>query len=258
LATPSASLSTPSIQVPSMTPRCPLPEGWSIILVNLGDTLSSLAEAYQTTEELLAEANCLKVPTLHAGTEFYVPYVYPTEIVAQCGPPSGWVFYTVKSGDTLFDLSRRLGVTVAKLQFANCLGSSTLIKAGQKLYVPFIPSTPVVPPTNTQAPSPSATAEGTATPTQLIPATSTSTRPPTQEPTYTTAPTRTPTEEPILTPTPTDVPTSTSTPTSIPTNTATSTQPATSTATSTSLPSPTSTETPVPPPPTNTVTPTLP
>jgi LysM repeat protein len=63
-----------------------------------------------------------------------------------CGPPEGWVSYTVQAGDNLFRLSRELGLTVAQLQSANCLGSSILIRAGDQLYVPVLPAGPTVTP----------------------------------------------------------------------------------------------------------------
>lgn len=208
----------------SPTPRCTPPEGWTVIMVSLGDTLSSIAQAFNTTEERLAEANCLEVTTLIPGTELYVPNVYPTETTEECGPPAGWVFYTVQTGDTLSLLARLFGVTIEQLQFANCLGSSTLIRAGQKLYVPFVPTATVMP-TETEKPKPSSTATiaFTFTPTLPNTATLTPTSLPTVLPTNTLTPTPTPTVLPSPTPTPTMLPSSTATDTPLPTDTATAT-----------------------------------
>jgi LysM repeat protein len=237
----------------SPTPRCSPPAGWAVIQVNLGDTLASIAQVYDTTEEILAEANCLEVDTLIAGTELYVPYVYPTEIVAQCGPPPGWVFYTIRPDDTLYSLGRFFGVTVQQLQLANCLGSSTVIRIGQKLYVPYVPTqTPVVDPSDTPQPQPSDTATYTPsatimitfTPTRVFTATPTSTLVSTQLPAHTSTPTITPTVLPSVTITPTIVPSNTATHTTLPTSTSTNTPvPPTPTATETPLPQ-TSTSTP--------------
>jgi membrane-bound lytic murein transglycosylase D len=44
--------------------------------------------------------------------------------------------YKVQSGDTLWDISRRFGVSVRTLQVANGLSSKSRIKVGQKLYIP--------------------------------------------------------------------------------------------------------------------------
>jgi len=83
------------------------------------------------------------------------PLDSPSLTSTVCGPPAKWVLYTVKAGDTLFDLSLRTDTTVRELQRANCL-AGTNIRAGQGLYVPFIP-TPT--PTATATPSPTWTAE---------------------------------------------------------------------------------------------------
>lgn len=60
-----------------------------------------------------------------------------------CGPPEGWVQYTVQSGDNLYRISLKFNITVDELKQANCLGSSTVIVVGEKIYVPNTPtSTP--------------------------------------------------------------------------------------------------------------------
>ena len=73
-------------------------------------------------------------------------------ITDSCGVPAGWILYTVKQGDTLSSLSRALGVSIAQLQSANCMGSSTQLYLGTSIYVPFTP--PVV---KTATPMPSKT-----------------------------------------------------------------------------------------------------
>ena len=78
-----------------------------------------------------------------------------------CGPPPTWVRYTVRRGDTLFDLSRRFGVSQSELQLANCLTDAN-IKFGQNLFVPFVPS-----PTPTETPPPSETPPPTPVPETL-------------------------------------------------------------------------------------------
>ncbi len=71
---------------------------------------------------------------------------------AMCGAPAGWVQYVVRQGDTLSGLSRALGVSVAQLQTANCMGNSTQLYAGTVIYVPFYPPVNTVKPTNTAVP----------------------------------------------------------------------------------------------------------
>ncbi len=61
-----------------------------------------------------------------------------------CAVPSGWVPYTVQSGDNLFRVGLRYGETVGDLFDANCLTGATL-EVGDVLYVP--PVTPRALPT---------------------------------------------------------------------------------------------------------------
>lgn len=67
----------------------------------------------------------------------------PVHTLVPCGSPNNWVVYIVQPGDSLFRISQIYGVTVAELQRANCLGTSTTLHTGQILYVP--PWSPVAP-----------------------------------------------------------------------------------------------------------------
>lgn len=238
-ATPTALPVTPLPGEPSPTPyptptpppptQCPPPKGWTPYIIQSGDTLMDLSAQFQIPVETLSKANCLFTSQLTPGTLIFVPPLptltitlttapeFPTATEPQptvkvCGPPPGWVIYIVKPGDTLYRLSRILGVTVADLQLANCLSNPSDIKAGMFLYVPFLPATPTFTPTRTQTKtpvSPSVTAiSPTATFTPVtpsstpVPPTSTFTpEPPT--PTFTSSPV------PSDTPIPSDTPSST-------------------------------------------------
>jgi len=84
-------------------------------------------------------------PAASPVTELYLPELAlaPTSLPSeQCGPPDGWFSYLVQPGDNLFRLSQELSVTITDLQLANCLGNSVLIRAGEKLFVPFVPAHP--------------------------------------------------------------------------------------------------------------------
>jgi LysM repeat protein len=123
---------------------CNPPSGWIQVTALSGDTVYSLAQRYKTTAENLNAANCLTSAELPAGMALYVPPV-PTVTVIPCGPPAGWVRnYIVRRGDTLSSIARLYNTTYPRLQVANCMGSSTTIYAGQRLWVPNIPiRTPV-------------------------------------------------------------------------------------------------------------------
>ena len=121
---------------------CAPPPGWIRITTSSGDTVYELAQRYKTTAESLNAANCLTSAELPAGLALYVPPV-PTVTVVPCGPPFGWVRnYVVQRGDTLFSIALSYNITYPQLQRGNCMGSSTIIYAGQRLWVPNVPRIP--------------------------------------------------------------------------------------------------------------------
>ncbi len=148
----------------------------------------------------------VSTPTLVPNT--FTPLPTSTQV---CTLPPGWVTYFVQAGDTLSKLSLATGATIAQLQQANCLGNSTQIITGQRLFVPKLPETPtatvtpIVSPTSTL---PVGTLPPSATPTHTpVPPTATFIPP---SPTNTSPPpsnTPTPSSTPIHTPTKIDEPT---------------------------------------------------
>ncbi|MCP4140389.1 MAG: LysM peptidoglycan-binding domain-containing protein [Chloroflexi bacterium] len=199
------SISSPSPTATIPAPIiCPAPKGWQPYIVQVGETLASLATRYGATTNMLQAANCLVGTDLLPDTQIYVPTV-PTLTPIPCGAPSGWISYTVKTGDNLYRIGLAYRVSVSQLQNANCLGYSTQITVGQKLRVPNVPtSTPAI--TNTLTPTqtttPIASETYTATATSIFTETPTETATATAtlaEPTLT--PTATNTENPTLTPT---------------------------------------------------------
>ncbi|HEX6035482.1 MAG TPA: LysM peptidoglycan-binding domain-containing protein [Anaerolineales bacterium] len=137
---------TPSLALALGSPTsCTPPSGWVLVTTRTGDTVYSLAQRYKTTAENLNTANCLTSAELPVGVALYVPPV-PTVTVIPCGPPFGWVRnYIVQRGDTLFRIALAYNITYPQLQRANCMGSSTTIYTGQRLWVPNIPPRTPVP-----------------------------------------------------------------------------------------------------------------
>lgn len=169
---------------------CPPPEGWIAVAVLSGDSLEGLAARYGTSVEAIQVGNCLVVSSVSPGSLVYLPPLPPTATATAtvthtptpppataaptsrpCGAPRGWVQYRVRAGDTLYGLSRLLGVSVPQLQEANCLGNSTTIRAGTFLWVPFIPPTrtPSATPVPPTAPPPTWTSPPPATDTEVPP-----------------------------------------------------------------------------------------
>jgi LysM repeat protein len=172
---------------------CTPPSGWVRIVTSAGDTIYSLAQRYKTSADSLSTANCLTAAELSSGFVLYVPPV-PTVTVIPCGPPAGWVrAHVVQPGDNLYRIALSYGVTYPQLQRANCMGSSTIIYAGQRLWVPNIATRTPLPGVTLIPTFPTETSLATATPT-TIPPSDTPTSPPTA--TFTLIPaTATPTTE---------------------------------------------------------------
>ena len=92
--------------------------------VKAGDSLWLIAQRYGTTVNAIKQANGLTSDALQIGQVLRIP-------VSQ----SPYVEYTVRAGDTLWDLSRRYGTTVEAIMQANGL-TSNVLQIGQVLRIP--------------------------------------------------------------------------------------------------------------------------
>jgi LysM repeat protein len=95
----------------------------ALYTVKNGDTLFSLARQFDTSVELLEEANSLSSDVIKAGQQLEVP------------PQIDAGTYIVKKGDTLFSLAKNYGVTVKDLMKENKLAADS-IYIGQTITVP--------------------------------------------------------------------------------------------------------------------------
>ena len=134
--------STSSLTLPPPPTNCPQPVGWLVYYVQSGETLESIATRFRTSSTELQNANCLSTTELIPGVVVLVPPVR-IQTPLPCGAPYSWVVYYVQPGDTLYHLGLAYGITVAELQRANCMGTSTLLHTGQMLHVP--PWAPLAP-----------------------------------------------------------------------------------------------------------------
>ena len=92
--------------------------------VKAGDSLWLIAQRYGTTVNTIKQANGLTGDELQIGQVLRIP-------VSQ----SPYVEYTVRAGDTLWELSRRYGTTVEAIMQANGL-TGTILQIGQVLRIP--------------------------------------------------------------------------------------------------------------------------
>lgn len=99
--------------------------------VQLGDTLSRIAQRYNTTYKYLAELNGITNPNL----------IYPGQVLTISGAYSSntnteiVTTYTVKTGDCLYTIGKKLGVSWLDIANRNGIRSPYIIHPGQVLAV---------------------------------------------------------------------------------------------------------------------------
>jgi LysM repeat protein len=98
-------------------------------VVERGDTLYSLAREFGVSVSELMDANGIDDPrSLRVGQVLTVPGTEP-EVESTAT-------HTVTSGETLYGLARRFGVTVAELRRINDMGPTEVLLVGRELIVP--------------------------------------------------------------------------------------------------------------------------
>lgn len=101
----------------------------NVYTVKSGDSLWAIAKRYDITVDELKRANNLTSNTLSIGQKLTIP---SKETVI---PSQDYTLYTVKSGDNLYSIARRYGLTMNELMEYNNLGT-TLLSIGQVLKIP--------------------------------------------------------------------------------------------------------------------------
>jgi LysM repeat protein len=99
-----------------------------------GDTLWSVARKFNVSVDELKAANNLTTNTLSIGQVLKIP-----GFVAPAPTPSTGNTYTVQSGDSLWSIANKFGVTVTELRNLNNL-TSDILSIGQVLLIPVQPS----------------------------------------------------------------------------------------------------------------------
>lgn len=99
-----------------------------LYIVKTGDSLYSIAKKYDTTVADLMRINNLKSNVLHVGQQLKIP-------INDIGNGNDYIIYVVKSGDSLYSISKKYGITVNDLRKYNNL-SSDLLSIGQQLKIP--------------------------------------------------------------------------------------------------------------------------
>ncbi len=130
------------------TPR-PTVTGWGSYTIYSGDTLGSIARQFGTTVEAIQEVNNLPGHFIRAGDTLMIPGGgiaeghIPDEPDLEVAMPSSGT-YRIRRGDTLWDISRRYGVSVERLMSLNGLSRNQVLSIGQVLRLRPAPGSAVV------------------------------------------------------------------------------------------------------------------
>jgi len=167
--TPETPTSTPTVTPVPTQPNTPVPP--TKYTVRPGDTLSTIADKFDTTVEKIQAFNGLEnSDELQIGQVLQIPSSgstpnptntpRPTETFVP-GPTPGTVLHVVQSGDTLLGISLKYGVSMNVIQTVNEIKDPESIRVGQQLVIPIGPAF---------TPTPKAQATPTGLPTYPAPA----------------------------------------------------------------------------------------
>lgn len=100
-------------------------ENYIEYIVKSGDTLSEIAEKYNTTYQKIAQDNNIENPNL----------IYPNQKLKIYTNVSQERIYIVKSGDTLSEIAQKFNTTYQKIAKDNNISNPNLIYPNQKLVI---------------------------------------------------------------------------------------------------------------------------
>lgn len=117
------------LQVPMLETKQP-EVGKTIHVVQSGDTLWEISQKYGITVSEILTANKLTTADyLYIGQELFIP-------IKATVPDANQTTYTVVSGDTLWKIAQKYGVTISEIQNANNISATSFLYIGQKLVIP--------------------------------------------------------------------------------------------------------------------------
>jgi len=153
--TPSPPTQTPTPSPTSEPSGTPTPSGPVTYIVELDDTLFSIAQQFGVSIDALIFANNITDPNnIGVGTQIIIPdpnAELPTETPLPATLlPGTQIEYVVRTDDTLQSIATRFNSTVDAIAEANDLDPTDVLFVGLRLLVPVNIVTPV--PTNTPSP----------------------------------------------------------------------------------------------------------
>ena len=106
-----------------------------------GDTLLAIARKFGVTTTQIIEANSISNPNrISVGQRLVIPTGEVAEAVTapepEPEPEPVVVTYTVRSGDSLWGIARKFGVSSSALAELNGINNANFIRVGQVLKIP--------------------------------------------------------------------------------------------------------------------------
>jgi len=120
---------------------------WTAHEVKAGDTLGSIAARYHTDVATLRQVNAIRGNTIRAGQSLLIPASRQPLNYYSLSAPVRWFgdlspagdgqryLYTIKRGDTLWDISRQYGISVNRLCAWNGISDRAVLQPGMQLTV---------------------------------------------------------------------------------------------------------------------------
>ena len=121
-----------NILIVGQTLKIPTLETTALYVVKRGDTLYSIASRYGVSVLELQRINNLNSTSLSIGQQLRIPINGEENV-------DNYVIYTVKVGDTLYNIAKKYRVSVDNIIKENSLNSN-LLSIGQKLRIPNVSS----------------------------------------------------------------------------------------------------------------------
>ena len=130
------------LRVTGTAEASPAQQGYTVHVVQPGETLYSIAMRYGVSAAAIASANNIYNPDLiYAGQSLVIPGSYAPPAPPAPHPAPGGT-YVVQLGDTLSAIAWKFGTTVSALMAANNITNPNWIYAGQVLVIPGAGSYP--------------------------------------------------------------------------------------------------------------------
>jgi membrane-bound lytic murein transglycosylase D len=113
---------------------------WLTVVVSPGDTISDIAHRHGLTTTTLKQLNQLDSDLLQIGQSLRVPLSKNFRASDNVDLPT----YTVRKGDSLWLIAKRLDTTVTTLVKLNKIGPRDLLRTGQRIKLPNTTAIPVL------------------------------------------------------------------------------------------------------------------